>query len=205
MAKDTKQRILRAALGKFNELGYFNVRLQDIADDAKMSVGNMAYHYQNKTQLFDLLFKEWRKSKNLILADLHLVPIFENFNIYLQRTFDLQQQFRFVYFDQLELVRMSSNVAKVYQEHFQNNQEQLGILLALYRARGVLSLQEDKVQMLARKLRRVMDTLMIQQFVEGKEIANFHGFQASIWSELQPFLTESGWQELEAENRKTTI
>ena len=127
MAKDTKQRILKAALSNFNKLGYFNVRLQHIADTAEMSVGNMAYHFQHKVELFNILYKDWRKQHEFLLADIHLAPIFENFDSFLQETHELQQQYRFLYLDQLELVRMAPEVKAGYQEYFQNKEEQLDI------------------------------------------------------------------------------
>ena len=53
--KDTKRRILDAALDLFNENGLVNVRLQHIADQAQMSVGNLAYHYANKEAIVTAL------------------------------------------------------------------------------------------------------------------------------------------------------
>ena len=47
MAK-TKQKIILSALQLFNENGIANVRLQHIADEAFISIGNLAYHYKNK-------------------------------------------------------------------------------------------------------------------------------------------------------------
>ncbi|MEL7123903.1 MAG: TetR/AcrR family transcriptional regulator, partial [Bacteroidota bacterium] len=49
--KSTKQKILDAALKLFNQDGIVNVRLQHIADEAFVSVGNLAYHYSNKESI----------------------------------------------------------------------------------------------------------------------------------------------------------
>jgi len=43
----TKKKIIVAALKLFNQNGLVNVRLQHIADEAFISIGNMAYHYHN--------------------------------------------------------------------------------------------------------------------------------------------------------------
>ena len=193
MAKDTKQRILKAALLNFNELGYFNVRLQNIADAANMSVGNMAYHFLHKVELFNILYKDWRKQQDFLLADIHLTPIFENFDTFLKQTYQLQQQYRFLYIDQLELIRMSPEVKAGYQEYFQNQQDQLDILLALYQARGIIDWQEQKPQLVALKIRRIIDNWLIQQFVEGQTTTtSLANFQTYIWSEIQPYLTSMG-------------
>jgi len=200
LAKDTKPRILKAALAKFNELGYFNVRLQDIADTANMSVGNMAYHFQNKVELFNILYKNWRKQQDFLLADIHLTPIFENFDTFLEQTYELQQQYRFLYVDQLELTRMSPEVKKGYQEYFQNQQDQLEILLTLYQARGVIDWKEQKYQLVALKIRRIIDNWLIQQLTEGKTATTLAKFQAYVWSEIQPYFTPIGQVEFEEKN-----
>jgi len=205
LAKDTKQRILRAALSNFNELGYFNVRLQHIADTANMSVGNMAYHFQHKVEMFNVIYKNWRKQQGFLLADIHLTPIFENFDTFLQQTYQLQEQYRFLYIDQLELVRMSAEVRLGYQEYFQNQQDQLDILLALYQARGVIDWKEQKPQLVALKIRRIIDTWLVQQFVEGKNDTSLAEFQAYVWSEIQPYLTPTGWAEFEEKNTQISI
>lgn len=186
-------------------MGYFNVRLQNIADLAQMSVGNMAYHYQHKTEMFQILYNDWRKKQDFILAEIHLTPIFENFSIYLEQTFALQQEYRFVYLDQLELIRMSSNVENIYREYFQNHEEQLAILLALYHARGVMELKEVQYDAVATRLRRAIDSWMMLQYIEGKDMTKRAEFQACVWSELKPFLTASGWEEFEEKSIEITI
>jgi len=205
LAKDTKQRILKAALSNFNELGYFNVRLQHIADTANMSVGNMAYHFQHKVEMFRMLYKDWRKQQDFLLADIHLTPIFENFDTFLQQTYELQQQYRFLYMDQLELIRMSPEVKVGYQEYFQNQQEQLDILLALYQARGVLDWKGQNPQLVALKIRRIIDTWLIQQSVEGKTTTSLVDFKAYIWSELEPYFTQSGQAEYKEINYNSSL
>ena len=197
MAKNTKHRILQAALDKFNESGYFNVRLQHIADAASMSVGNMAYHIQHKVEMFDQLYENWKAKRDLVFADLHLAPIFENFNVYIQQTFELQQEFRFIYIDQLELVRMSEGVRSSYQDYFKKQEEQIEILLTLHEARGALRFREQELQLSALRLRRVIDNWMLQSSIEGKDLFDFLDFRDNIWSEIKPFFTQVGWEEYE--------
>jgi AcrR family transcriptional regulator len=44
----TKQKIIASSIKLFNQNGLNNVRLQQIADDVGISVGNLAYHYYSK-------------------------------------------------------------------------------------------------------------------------------------------------------------
>ena len=57
---DSKQAIREAAVGLFNERGYENVSLRDIAREAGVAIGTLTYHFRRKEDLLDA-----------ILADLH--------------------------------------------------------------------------------------------------------------------------------------
>ena len=201
LAKKTEQRILVAALTCFNETGYFNVILKQIADSANMSVGNMVYHYPHKVELLHVFLKEWINREQLLLTDLHLTPIFENFDNFLQATFNLQQQYKFIYLDQLELIRQDIKIKECIQDYFQSQQDQLEILLSLYLARGVLRIKDQDIAYIALKVRRIINNWLRQQFIEGNSNITAKAFQLDIWSELKHYFTEIGL----AEYRETTI
>jgi len=61
----TKQKILIVSSKLFFESGIANVRLQQIADSANISVGNLAYHFKNKeaivTSIYNQVFIEMYK------------------------------------------------------------------------------------------------------------------------------------------------
>jgi AcrR family transcriptional regulator len=54
-APDTKQKILDSSLQLFNDNGISNTRLQQIADESGISVGNLAYHFSNKEAITESL------------------------------------------------------------------------------------------------------------------------------------------------------
>ena len=194
MTKTTKQRILNAALHLFNDWGYINVRLYQIAEQAKMSVGNMAYHYQHKTELFKPLFEDWKKEQEQLLSEIHLTPIFENFELYIQGTFKLQQTYSFLYLDRLELIRNFHEVATNFHEFRLRQQEQFEILLQLYEARAVLdwTKKELSAAFLALELRKKIDFWLWQQLVEGKDQTDFKDFREQVWSVIKPYFTKIG-------------
>ena len=90
---------------------------------------------------------------------------------------------------------MSPEVKANYQEYFQNQQEQLDILLALYHARGVIDWKTQNPQLVALKIRRIIDNWLPLQLVEGKTSTSFADFQDYIWSELQAYFTLIGQEE----------
>lgn len=55
---NTKQRILEASVRLFNENGMDSVRLQQIAEEVGISVGNLAYHYKNKEAIVESVFEQ---------------------------------------------------------------------------------------------------------------------------------------------------
>ena len=47
----TKIKIIETSIKLFNQQGTQNVRLQQIADEAGISVGNLAYHFHDKKKI----------------------------------------------------------------------------------------------------------------------------------------------------------
>ena len=203
MAKKTEQRILQAALHRFNKQGYLNVILQRIADEANISVGNLAYHYPNKHSLLEVLAAEWESQWQLLLTDLQLTPIFENFNRFLQATYDVQKQYQFIYIDQLGLIRNYPKIKTQLQEYFLRQNTQLEILLELYIARGVLDPKGINIATIAKKIRRIMDNWRRQHLIEDQEDLQLETFQSDIWLEMKYYFTTTGlaeYQELTITN-----
>ena len=57
MSRNTKDNILYNALELFNTKGESEVTLRDIALACEMSLGNLAYHYKNKSFIISALFR----------------------------------------------------------------------------------------------------------------------------------------------------
>ena len=53
--KKTKQKIILSSIELFNQKGLTNVRLQNIADQCGISVGNLAYHFSNKLAIIEVV------------------------------------------------------------------------------------------------------------------------------------------------------
>ena len=197
MSRNTKQRILDAALQLFNEEGYVNVRLAQIAEQADMSVGNMAYHFPHKMQILEGIYEELQAEQQQLLAGINLAPLFENFDHFIQSTYHLQKKYIFFYLDTLELIRTSEALKKAYREHLQWQRMQLELLLEFNRARGVVEwgANLENPQRLARHLRHMMDSWHSLQLIEGLAADDFGAYRSCAWSVLQPYFTDMGWKE----------
>lgn len=197
MSRNTKQRILDAALRLFNEEGYVNVRLAQIAGQADMSVGNMAYHYPHKAEILESIYEELLAEQRQLLAEINLAPLFENFDYFLRATYKLHKKYIFFYLDTLELIRISEELKKAHQEHVRWQRMQLELLLQFNRARGVIDWKanSENPQRLARHLRHVMDSWHSLQLIEGEPADDFEVYRSCCWSALQPYFTDMGWRE----------
>ncbi|MEZ4931347.1 MAG: TetR/AcrR family transcriptional regulator [Saprospiraceae bacterium] len=123
--KSTKQNILESALKLFNQNGFVNVRLQHIADEAFISVGNLAYHFPNKEAILIAVYDELTGQQKELLAEYRVVPLFDNLDRLIRRTYQLQQLYVFFYLDTLEIVRAYPSVKTAHQQHIDSQISQL--------------------------------------------------------------------------------
>lgn len=71
-----RERILKTALKLFNERGFHNVSMHDIADESEFAVGTIYTLFESKTQLFDeILDASCKKIED------ELIPIFDDLSL----------------------------------------------------------------------------------------------------------------------------
>lgn len=92
----TKQKILKESLKLYNKYGISNVSLRDIADAAKISVGNLQYHFKKREEIVELLYfqivekidkvsliQENDLLKSLFTISTEIINIFFEYNFFL--------------------------------------------------------------------------------------------------------------------------
>lgn len=195
----TKQKILSAAIKLFNQDGLVNVRLQHIADEAFVSVGNLAYHYHSKEVIISAIYDELTKQQKNLLAEYRIVPLFDNLNRLFQLTFRLQQQYIFFYLDTLEIIRAYPKIGLIHQEHLTFQVGQLKTMLDFNMARGALvnEPRPDIFSQLAIQIWMTADYWHNQQLVRGATDQSEEAYLKSIWALLIPYFTKMGQQEYE--------
>jgi TetR/AcrR family transcriptional regulator, fatty acid metabolism regulator protein len=68
--KDAKRRlILDTAAKVFAERGYYNTKVKDILDEAGISTGSFYFYFNNKEELFEILYDEMIKTYLSVLQD----------------------------------------------------------------------------------------------------------------------------------------
>ena len=105
VAKQTRQRILDAALTMFNAQGEPNVTTNHIADELEISPGNLYYHFRNKDDIIEHLFARFEERMDAALvAPQGRLPGLEDIWLQLHLVFESIWDFRFLYRDLVEIL-----------------------------------------------------------------------------------------------------
>jgi AcrR family transcriptional regulator len=71
LPEDVRRRqILDAARKCFIEKGYFPTRMEDIAEEAKLSKGGIYFHFESKRQIFEALVRQEYEESAAFVADM---------------------------------------------------------------------------------------------------------------------------------------
>ena len=105
MARQTRQRILDAALTMFNAQGEPNVTTNHIADELEISPGNLYYHFRNKDDIIEHLFARFEERMDIALAAPQgRLPGLEDIWLQLHLVFESIWDYRFLYRDLVEIL-----------------------------------------------------------------------------------------------------
>ncbi|PHN04312.1 TetR/AcrR family transcriptional regulator [Flavilitoribacter nigricans] len=98
MAQKTRERILQKALLLFNEVGFIEVGVREIARELEISPGNLSYHFSKKEDILFALLKQFSEQNSKLYNEYFLAPPNNaQFLTLISRIFDCQYKFRGVY------------------------------------------------------------------------------------------------------------
>ena len=198
--KATKRNILQSAIRLFNKQGLTNVRLQHIADEAKISVGNLAYHFPNKRAIIRKIDKELEHIIEPILFNEHAFPHLIDFDNQLSRYYALLQKYAFYFLDLLELERAFPVLHLKRKKYIQYMIQQIEQWIHQHEVKGTFKeqLQPNQFQLIAHSIWMILTFWMTQQKVSGMSLGNEEAFKEAIWNQLLPIFTTIGLMEYEA-------
>ncbi len=195
--KPTKQYISDKALLLFNEKGFVNVRLQHIADRAFVSVGHLAYHFENKETLILTLYQRLKESQETLLMECRVLPLFEDIDFLLRKMYQLQQQYLFFYLDTLEVVRAFPEIAEQHRELLRFQRQQIQFMIEFNAARGSFAppLYEKQFAELAHLFCMTMDNWRNYQYINGNSAPEEASYCNDLWAILRVLFTDMGLPE----------
>ncbi len=196
----TKSNILDSAIKLFNEFGMVNVRLQHIADEAGISVGNLAYHYYSKKAIVIALDEQLESKITPLISIDHNFPYLIDFDNHLSEYYFLLKNYSFYFLDFLEIERAYPTVHNKRKVYINKMIDQINKWMLLNISKGILKeeLQENHYRNTAHTIWMIITFWLTQQQIVGEELDGEGSFKIMIWNQLLPLFTNTGWMECEA-------
>lgn len=194
---NTKEKILRAAISRFNEDGVANVRLQHIADQVGISVGNLAYHFKNKEAIVSSAY-EWVEGElKDILAMFRHQPYLQDLEIQLFHFHKFIHAYPFYFTDVVEIQRNYPQLHASRLLHAQHILMQIRRRFQYNVRRGVLKPESfpGQYDVVSHNIWMAIVLWRSQNHLNVENICNFEFFKASIWAHITPYFTSKGQEE----------
>ncbi|SOD93080.1 TetR/AcrR family transcriptional regulator [Spirosoma fluviale] len=198
MTLSTKERILNASVRLFNEYGVDAVRLQQIAEEIGISVGNLAYHFKTKDAIiesvyeqvldeFAHIFRQYLQAPELAAFDQQIslyYQFFRNYQFYLAEFFKTNSE------QTTQQIQWQRAVNKMLM--------QLRSWLDFHVQRRVIRPETSRGQydQLAQSLWMTLVFLPVFSAMRGNAVDE-RLYKQSVWEHLKPYLTEEGIYEFE--------
>lgn len=197
---NTKQKILNASIQLFNENGLANVRLQQIADEIGISVGNLAYHFKNKEAIVGAVYDNLNDEIIEILSAYSLFPNLIDFDYQLTKYFSFVQKYPFYFLDFLEVERLNPAIHSQRQHYIAKMISQIRKRFDFNQRRGVMTQEprEGLYDNLAVTIWVAISFWQAQMLVrDNHESATPEKFKEMVWDLIYPHFTKEGVAEFE--------
>lgn len=190
----TKQKIIQAAIALFNRNGVVSARIQDIAEEAGISPGNLTYHYKTKRELMQSVFRYMIKTmEQMALGNQIFVEGAEGMTV-AKNFLEFQVQFRFFYLDTLEIIRAFPEIKASYQEQVEREINIIKNLLYFSAGKGYLIPEphEGHYDTLAQNAWTVLNFRLTKREIIGKEGFGIEEGLKELTALYSPYFTEKG-------------
>ena len=197
---NTKQKIIQASILLFNQHGMGNVRLQQIASEVGISVGNLAYHFKNKEAIIEAINGSLYKKASEILSQYRIYPNFMDFDSQLLKYFQFIEQYPFYFLDLLEMKRHYPAVYKIRKTQINKMINQIKMRFEYHVQRGVLHSESRKgmYDSNVHAIWMIISHWLPQKAAQGQlTTQDLSQFKEMVWNQIYPYLTEEGRNEYE--------
>ncbi len=146
----TRERILELSLRLFNDFGEPNVNTTVIAEEMKISPGNLYYHFRNKDDIINCLFQQFEKEIDALLQ----VPNNRRANVedawlFLHVMFEFIWKYRFFYRDLNNLLANNRTLEIKFKELLLRSVAVSSALCESLQATGELNASRREIEALA--------------------------------------------------------
>lgn len=142
--RDTQQRIIRMAIVLFNEQGTTAVSTNRIAEECGISKGNLHYHFRNKQEIIQCIFRHIVDEMDSGWYRDHLQPTLRHMAEMFARQLLLIYRYRFFYRESPNLLRSDPLLLRRYQENRRKRMRALEEFFVELDKHGVLDLKGNR-------------------------------------------------------------
>lgn len=193
MPHKTKIKIIEAALFLFGRDGICDVKLQHIADEVGISVGNLAYHYKHKEALieavYELAFAEIQEVLQLFLGASSLADFDEQLSAY----YNFMIRFHFCNIRNRNIKQQQPELAIEWYRYSGKMLTQIRKRLQFYVQKNWLrpAAWPSCYEQLSNNIFLACCYWLPQQIAIESEATSL-SFRQAIWSQIRPYFTPEG-------------
>lgn len=193
----TKQKIIESTIDLFNQRGFANVRLQHIADQCGISVGNLAYHFNKKEVVVDHVHEIITEELQEVLSIFGSGPSLLDIEIQLDGFYNFINKYPFYFIDILEVKRAFPQIHERRRQYINRIIIQMKKRLEYNKDRGVVATEsfDGQYEMIANTIWMIITFWVSQKEIKGEDHDDLELFKASIWGQIIPLLTKKGLEE----------
>lgn len=190
----TKQKIIISSIKLFNQNGLNNVRLQQIADEVGISVGNLAYHYYSKEAIIKEIERQLSELIDPVIAIDRSLQNLMDFDTQLARYYHLLMNFSFFFLDLLEFKRTYPKLYRKRKVYINQIIGQIENWFAINTQKGILEVEPRPrhYKIIAHTIWMIITFYMTKPIDHGKPEDSERVFKEMIWSQILPYFTEMG-------------
>lgn len=189
---NTKERIVTASIKLFNDHGIASVRLQQIADEIGISVGNLAYHYKNKEAIINSVYEKLFEDFQQILSAYLKTPSLVDFDSQVSLYFEFFKNYQFYITDLFATEHPIPEVRQKWQELMTKMIFQIRKRLEFHSKNGDLPiLSEVTFDIIAEAIWMTLVFWIPQQQMRLRAVTESQ-FKSAVWNHIKPYLTEKG-------------
>ena len=196
MSAMVKNKILEVSQKLFFENGIANTRLQQIADEAGISVGHLAYHFKNKETIVTEAYQQVFKALSQMFNGDVKAPSLMDFNELFESLFSLVATYPFCFNNVWEISRSHPLIQSKWDDFLNKKLTRIQKRFSFHVKRGVLKDESYKgeYKLLAQQLILNFHFRIPQQKLIAKS-TSLKLFKDALWSLIYPYLTSKGLKE----------
>lgn len=190
----TKSRILTTAVHLFNQKGFVNVTMRNLADELGMSLGNLTYHYKKKEELMEAIHAQISEERNLLLESVQMIPSIQNIHRQLLPLLQLYERYRFLQQDILEVTRAYPHLAEVQRGQIKSQIKYIKAIIDYSVGSGNMNSESrmGQYQQLAETVWMLITFWLTQRELRDQKGNLYNQARSAIWNLVIPLLTEKG-------------